>query len=120
MIPLAFTIGLIINVVIIWRLFERDYGKFLSTIYDTLYQSLAAALLIGTTAYYTLIAVAGFFNTGTFLGIALQGLLAALFGIAAGVILLIVFDSRELSELMAALKKKAPRRKLVLPEPEGL
>mgnify|MGYP001559266045 CR=1 FL=1 len=120
MMPLAFTVGLIINVVIIWRLFERDYGKFLSTIYDTLYQSLATALLIGTTTYYALIAVAGFFNTQTFVGIALQGLLAALLGLAAGIILLVVFDNQELGDLVTALKKKATHRKLVLPEPEGL
>lgn len=120
MMPLSFAIGLVINVVIIWILFERDYGRFFSTIYDTLYQSLTTALLVGTTSYYALIAVQGFFNTETFLGIALQGLTAGGFGVAAGILLLIIFDNRELKELTTALQKKVTSRKLVLPEPEGL
>lgn len=120
MLPLAFVIGLMINVVIIWVLFERDHGKFFSTIYDTVYQSLATALLVGTSAYYALTAVQGFFDTQTFSGIALQGCIAGGLGIAAGILLLTIFNNRELNELASALQKKIGRRKLVLPEPEGL
>jgi len=120
MIPLAFSIGLIVNLCVLWVLFERSQGPLLRPIVKSVFQSFLSALLIGVTTYYALSAYVGFFNVHTASGLFGQGLFAGVTGILAGVSLLILMDNEELRDMVMSARQKIARRRLVLPDPEEL
>ena len=120
MIPLSFTIGLIVNLCILWVLFERSQGPLLRPLLMSILQSLVSAILIGTTTYYALSAYLGFFDTHTASGLFGQALSAGITGICAGIALLILMDNQELHELVTSARQKIARRRLVFPDPEEL
>lgn len=120
MLPLAFSVGLLANLILLWWRFERAHGPLFMPLIHTIYQSLLASILMGAVTYYALSAFAGLVNTQTLFGIFVQGFCAGLLGIIAGVLLLIIFDSTELFEVRDSLRRKFVRRRLVLPDPEEL
>lgn len=120
MIPLAFTIGLTINLCILWALFERSQGPLFRPLLMNIFQSLMSAVLVGVTTYYALAAYASFFNTHTASGLFGQGLSAGITGIVAGVALLILMDNQELRDMITSARQKIAPRRLVLPDPEEL
>ena len=120
MIPLAFTIGLTINLCILWVLFERSQGPLLRPLLTSILQSLSGAILIGATTYYSLSAYLGFFNTHTASGLFGQALCAGITGIFAGVAFLILMDNQEFHEIVSSARQKIAHRRLVLPDPEEL
>lgn len=120
MIPLAFTIGLTVNLIVLWILFERTHGQLFKPLAKNIFQSLTSALITGATAYYALSAYIGFFNTRTASGLFGQALCAGITGIVAGIALLILMDNRELQEIITSTKQKFTRPRLILPEPENL
>jgi hypothetical protein len=61
--------------------------------------------------------LAPLFSMHTFWGVFLQGLLAGLGGILAGLLVLFCLGSRELGALVSALRKKFWKVDLVDPEP---
>src|SRR3989338_283420 len=88
--PLAFSIGVLINAVVLWVYFEKDFSLSLSGVFLTLRQSFYAAVLAGFVAYQSLNALDDVFDLDTFLGIALQGLISGILGIAAWALVLVL------------------------------
>jgi putative peptidoglycan lipid II flippase len=106
MLPLGFTLGTIINSVIHWKAFEKDFGRFSSETYHTLFVSFAGAVFVGLGAYVGLNLFAETFNQESLVGIFLQGLSAGVLGIGVGLLVLWLLKSRELKEFWAAIHKK--------------
>ncbi len=119
MLPLAFSIGLVTNVLIYWFLFQKDFGKFNHAVLTTLIQSSLSALLAGFVTQRALVALALVFDLNTFWGIFSQGFLAGIIGIIAGFVLLVLMKNQELAEIRASLKKQKIG-KVIYPEQEEL
>jgi len=51
MLPLGFALGTILNSIIHWIVFEKDFGKFSTETYHTLAVSLAASIFVGLGSY---------------------------------------------------------------------
>jgi putative peptidoglycan lipid II flippase len=121
--PAIFSLGTILNAFFLWIFFQKYFGKISGIMKKTFVEISLASIAIGITAYIFLIIFGGILNTRTFIGIFLQGFLAGIFGIAAGVMILIFFKNRELREIGDSLRRKIRIQKeisVVAPEPEKL
>lgn len=106
MLPLAFSLGVIINATLLWISFEKDFKGFSKTLWRTLAQSFASAVVGGYVAYIFLSIFAEVFNLDTFLGIFLQGFLSGIIGLVFWIIILILFKNAELKEVWTVMHHK--------------
>jgi len=118
--PLAFSIGLIINAILHWIFFERDFARLPGNTWRGVWQTLAASLLAGSGAYVALNVLQQWFNQHTALGIFSQGFSAGLVGLATFVIILTLMKNEEVVEVGHALSSKFWKAKTALPEQESL
>lgn len=120
MLPLAFSVGVMLNIFLLWFFFEKDFGKLSSDVAPTFFHSFATAVFAGFVTYLGLSIWADIFDTGTFWGIFLQGLMAGIFGIVSGFLLLVTLDNRELKEFIASFRLRFGKVKPIIPDPEEL
>lgn len=106
MLPLAFSLGLIVNMSAYWILFQRRFGRFKPYLYQSCFRSGAAAIVAGFIAYRFLAILAPWLNLETYWGIFAHGLLAGLAGVVGGVALLWFLKSVELLEVIRAGSSK--------------
>ncbi|HEU0081113.1 MAG TPA: lipid II flippase MurJ [Candidatus Paceibacterota bacterium] len=106
MLPLAFTLGALLNLWLHWRSFAREFPTFSRPVLATAWQSLSASVIGGYAAYLSLRWFAPMFGLSTLMGVFLQGLCAGLVGIAVIVLVLKALKSPELTDIHEALKAK--------------
>ena len=117
MLPLGYTIGTLINMVVHWYAFEREYPSYSPSVLRTLFQTFGSSLVMGYVAYQALGFFAGVFNLNTLIGIFLQGFISGLIGILAWVVTLILLDSKELKDVWGTLHKRIWKAKVVVSDP---
>ncbi len=113
MLPLGYSLGTILNGVVHWVSFEREYGGFTKVVNRTIFESFSASVMMGFASYLALNMFAFVFNLNTLTGIFLQGLCAGLVGIIVGAMVLWTLDSRELSESWGAIHAKFWKSKVI-------
>jgi len=113
MLPLGYSLGMILNTVMLFSLFKRDFKGSRRKVIDTFFQSLGAGVILGFAAYVALNISASWFNLETLLGIFLQGLISGLFAILIGVTILWLLRSQELAEIWKTLHKRFWKTKVV-------
>ena len=118
--PLAFTIGSLVNLFVFWRAFRRDFGAFPALLHKSLGQSTIAALVAGGVTYLILQFLAPVLDQTTGLGIFTQGLFAGLAGLASWVLVLLGVHNQEIAEVIRVLTSRFWRRQIVVPESEQL
>ncbi len=119
--PIAYTLGSILNFILIWVIFKRDFLKGRSSnMWTTFIQSGIAAVVMGIVAYVALGFLDNVFSLSTGLGVFLQGLFAGLAGILAGTIALALMKNEELSSLVQALSHKFWHSRVIAPEQKEL
>lgn len=120
MLPLAYSLGTILNFILLWFFIKRDFMKKEHFISKTFFQSLGASFFIGLVSYLSLNAFAPIFNINTFWGILFQGFLSGILGISAGVIVLYILKNKELKDLIKTLETKLWNTKIIAPVQEEL
>lgn len=120
MLPLAYSIGTIINFLLEWYFIKKDFMKEGSFISETLFQSLGASFFLAITTYLSLNALSPIFGTRTFWGVFLQGAISGTLGVMAGAVVLYLLGSEELSALFKTLKTKFWKVKVIAPSQEEL
>lgn len=119
--PLAYSLGMIVNALLFWVLFRRDFGGHLPRfLYTTMGQSFAASVIAGAVAYGGLTMLDTVFNLETIIGVFLQGLIAGMLGIAAGIVVLLLLKNREVKEIWEAFHYRFWKQKPIAPEIEEL
>ncbi|HDQ16595.1 MAG TPA: hypothetical protein ENN31_00525 [Candidatus Vogelbacteria bacterium] len=111
--PLAFSLGMIINLLLLGWLFERDFGNIFSRIKKSFYQSFSAGFVAGFSSYISLNILATFLNIKTFIGIFSQGLIAGLIGIACGSLTFYLLDNKEFFDILNSLQSRFWKNKLI-------
>ncbi len=109
MLPLAYSIGSLINAFVLIILFSRDmkmYGFNIKPIARTFLYSFGASCFIGLGAYMTLNIFVPLYDQSTFIGILLQGIVAGLVGTSVGLIILKLLKSQELDSAYVSIRKK--------------
>lgn len=118
MLPLGFTIGTLVNSLIHWVDFERQFQGYTRGVAKSFFQSLGSSIVMGATAYAGLSFFSETYDTTTLLGLFLQGLSAGLLSIVVAVLLLVVLKNRELASVWAALKGRFAPGKVIATDPE--
>ena len=120
MLPLAYSIGTILNFILHWMFVKKDFMPNESFITKTFFQSLGASFFLGITAYFSLNIFSPVFGTTTFWGVFLQGFISGILGIIAAIVVLYLLRSEELKDLTQTLTTKFWRAKVIAPSQEGL
>ncbi len=121
MLPLGYSLGELINLAIFWWFFEKDFKNFSKPLWKTLWESLAASVIIGFVSYSFLSVFAHMFDLNTLTGIFLQGFCAGIIGLLAGVLVLVALKNKEFSETYSAFHFKIWKTEaVVVPAQEDL
>lgn len=120
MLPLAYSIGTILNLVLHLVSFERHFGKLTRTFSRAFWQSLSASIIMGFVAYLSLNVYGNVMNTSTTFGIFAQGFLAGMTGIIAGIVVLYGIKNEEIEQVRKTLHSKIWKAKVVVSEPAEL
>ncbi|MEK7071606.1 MAG: lipid II flippase MurJ, partial [Patescibacteria group bacterium] len=120
MLPLAYSLGTVINFALFWFYIKKDFMNGEHFIFQTFFQSLSASFFIGVVAYLSLNVLSPIFGTTTFWGIFFQGFLSGIFGILAGILVLYFFKNEELKDLIDTFHTKFWKAKVIAPPQEGL
>ena len=120
MLPLAYSIGMLLNTVMLIYLFRRRFGGFLSPLKDTLRHGSFAALIAGVVAYEFLEVFGLYLNLNSFVGIFLQGLVAGIAGLLTWWIILELMGNEEIREVRTALHRKFWKAGVIIPDREEI
>jgi len=114
MLPLAFSVGSILNFLLIWRSFVRDFPAVSGAkLGRTFFQSFSASFLMGFVSYQMLTVLGKVFDLNTFWGVLGQGAIAGVVGICVGVFVLYIMKSQELNEIYKTLHSKFWKAKII-------
>jgi len=121
MLPLGYSLGELANMVVFWWYFEHDFGDFSAPLWRSIGQTLTASVIMGFVSYAFLPIFGALLDTDRLFGIFFQGFFAGTIGIAAGIIVLILFKNPELNEVYRALHAKVWKTDgLVVPDSEDM
>jgi putative peptidoglycan lipid II flippase len=119
--PIAYTLGSLLNFFLIWILFKKDFLKSKSShLFTTFIQSVTSALVMGGVAYCALNFFDDVFSLSTGRGVFLQGFISGCLGIACGVLVLILMKNKELEDLMHSFTHKFWQSRVLAPEQKEL
>lgn len=118
MLPLGFTLGSIINLVIYWFAFSRQFKTFSSCVSRTFFDVFSASVIMGFVTYSFLAVFDSVFDINTLVGIFMQGFFSGIIGIISAVITLILLKNKELQEVWGTLHKRIWGAKVIVPDPE--
>jgi len=116
MLALGFSIAQIINCLILWVMFEREYKDFSKPLFRVLFQSFSASVIMGFTAYLGLNVFVNIFNINTLIGIFMQGFLSGIIGIITFILVLKLLKSPELEEAGNTIHKKFWKVRPIVPD----
>ncbi len=120
MLPLAYSLGTILNFVLHWVYVKRDFMPKESFIAKTFFQSVGASFFLGLVSYLSLNVLSPIFGTTTFWGVFLQGFISGILGICAAILILYLLKNEELKEIIETLKTKFWRTKIIISPQEQL
>lgn len=120
MLPLAYSVGMLINAVLLVWLFRKRFGRFLTPVKDTLMHGAFAALVAGLVAYEFLEVLGLYLDLDTFVGIFLQGLGAGIAGLLTWWLILELMGNEEIKEVRTALHRKFWKAGVVIPDKEEI
>ncbi len=120
MLPLAYSVGTILNFILQWIFIKKDFMPKEAFISKTFFQSLGASFFLGLAAYLSLNILSPIFGTTTFWGVFLQGFISGIVGILAALVILYLLKNEELKDLMQTITTKFWRAKIIAPPQEGL
>lgn len=106
MLPLAFSLGQILNALLLWISFDKTYKCLTKELWRTLVHSLGASLIAGYIAFILLRVLDDFFNLNTTVGVFAQGFFAGISGLIVGAIILVLMGNMEIKTVWKTLHKK--------------
>jgi putative peptidoglycan lipid II flippase len=116
MLPLGFSIGLLINCVIHWVAFGLEFRAYSPPVFRTSFEVVGSSVIMGFVAYLGLNFFGPITGTVTTLGVFLQGFLSGISGIIVAIVILYLLKSKELSEVWSTLHKKIWKATIVGPD----
>ncbi len=106
MLPLAYSVGTVINFFLLFMFFEKSFGSITGFVEKNLWQVSLTSVAVGFVAYGLLNVFDSVFNISTFLGIFMQGFFSGILALAAGFLLLKYLKNNELIEIVSSLRQK--------------
>lgn len=116
MLPLGYSLALLINATLFWIAFQKDFKRFSKALSNTFFESFAAAITIAFISHRMLNLLDNVFDINTFLGIFAQGLISGIIGVLFGIVMLKVLKNKELEEVWLSLHRKFWKTKVISSE----
>ena len=115
--PLAYALGSLVNVVLLWRIFRKDFlGDFNSGVNRTIVEVGGASIILGFVSYTMLGLLDNVFSLSKFIGVFMQGFIAGIVGIVIFSITLLLLKNKEFASISRAVKHKFWKEKVIAPE----
>lgn len=115
--PLAYALGSILNFILIWIAFAKDFPINKSyQILKTFWQSSVGAMVMGLVSYLCLGIFDNVFNINTGIGITMQGFLSGIIGMTVGLTVLYLLKNKQLLDLINAVSHKISKKRIIAPE----
>jgi len=110
MLPLGYMFGTIVNMIIFWMVFEKDFGEgsFTKNVGRTLWQSFESAVVAGYMAYITLNLSEPFIDQTKVFSVFLHGLLGGVVGVISWAGVLFLLRNEEVIEVWGSFRKRIP------------
>lgn len=108
MLPLGYSVGMLLNAIFLLTFFARDFRSLIFYVREAVWKSAFGSLLAGGGTYLALNVLDDVFDVNTFFGLFGQGLFAGLFGLLVLFGTLYVLKSTELFEIFKAFKTRLP------------
>ena len=109
---IAYSLGVTLNLFLHWWTFERSYKGFTKPVLSTLFHSFSASVIMGYATFLSLRIFAVAFPLTKIWGIFMQGLCSGLIGLIVGILVLIILQNEELSEVWRTLHHKIWKAKV--------
>ena len=119
MLALSFSVGSVINAVLLWFGFNRTFKTLDGELSRSVLQNATAVLLLGGISYGSLKLTAGFFDLQTFVGIFMHGMVAAVLGLSFSALYLWFSGNREMHDIAQAVRHKFWKSEAIAPEPRS-
>lgn len=122
LLPLGFSIGQIVNAVLLWLYFHKE-NKTIKTSHDirkTLLHTLGAGIISATGIYIALSLLGVGVDQATFVGVLLQGVLSGIFGLAIYAGVLVLLKNEDIYLFIETIKTKFWKAKPIVPEQADL
>jgi len=116
MLALGFTVGSVLDGVLMWILFVRQVKGITAPIIRTFFETFSGAVIMGFTIYLTLRVFDNLFTLETFSGVFFQGFLSAICGIFAWITVLRLLKSKELEQIQKTVHARFWKAKVVSPD----
>jgi putative peptidoglycan lipid II flippase len=117
---LAFTIGQFLQMFILLILSAKIFGINYARLWRLIFEAVIAAIAGGLSAYAALLFIVNGVNQETFIGIALQGLVAGIMGLIAIILVYRVFKAQELFEIYRSFHSRIFKTDVIAPQPDTI
>lgn len=105
--PLAYSVGMFINLFLLWKAFVKDFNYVSGfQIRKTCYQSLIASFLMGIVAYGSLRFFDIYFSQAKVVDVFLHGLVSGLAAVVVGACYLLLLRNQETVLLLASIQRR--------------
>ncbi len=106
MLPLGYSLGMILNVSILLIVLRKNFRDLFVKVKKAFLHSFSASVLLGFVAYHSLQVFALILDQSTFMGIFLQGILSGTIGVLAWMFFLRLMENDEMVEIWNSLHHK--------------
>jgi putative peptidoglycan lipid II flippase len=106
MLPLAYSLGIILNALVLWLFFRQEFKGFTHRFGESLWQSLASSIIAGYASYLALDIFDEVFNLKTLPGVFLQGICAGIVGVIVAGLVLCMLDNKEIAEMIGTFRRR--------------
>lgn len=120
MLPLGYSVGVLFNLILLWIMFEKDFGGYTRKTFRMLLHAIGAGVIGGFVAYLGLNIFVSTFDNTTLIGIFLQGFSAGMLGIISIIVVYSLLGTKELNEVISAILSKFNKNKLIVAEPDTI
>lgn len=115
--PISYALGSILNFILIWIMFKKDFSQSKSSkILHTFNQSAIGALTMGVASYFSLSIFDNIFNLNTGRGVFFQGFFSGIIGIFCGVVVLLLMKNNEINDVIQTFTNKFSKGHIIAPE----
>ncbi len=116
MLPLGYSLALIVNCVILAINLHKDFPDYIKAITNTLFQSFGASIIMGSVSYLCLNILDKVFNLNKLWGVFSQGLISGLIGLCSFILVLKLLKNYEIIEIWRTLHKKIWKVRPIAPD----
>jgi len=123
MLSFAYSLGTIINFLLLWRAFKKDFltQVKIPLLKKTFFQIFSASFFMAYVTYQFLVIFGDVFDLNRFWGVFLQGFLSGIIGIIVGIIILKLMKNEQLEEVWQTLRSRFWKTKqITVPGQEDL